>query len=131
MSARRLQMVVIAVLAAIVGYGLLAGDETQENRAHAIGSRLACPQCQGESVADSQAPIAATMRTIIDEQLAGGRSDGEIIEFFRASYGDVIVLDPPRRGMALLLWITPLVGLGLGLVLIARRRRPKVGSTNE
>ena len=96
------------------------------DRAYAIASKLRCPVCTAESVADSNAQISAEMRTLIQQQLDAGKSEAQIIHYFRQRYGDWILLDPPKRGVHLLVWLLPvlaLLGGVVALVLLVRRWR--------
>jgi len=105
------------------GYCLLALALAQPNpstpppdfspRVFEIARALRCPVCQGESAAESNAGIAVEMRRIIAEQLAQGKTEAEIRQFFVERYGDWILYEPPARGLTLLIWLSPLVGLGL------------------
>lgn len=79
-----------------------------------IGRQLRCPACISESVADSSAQIAVRMRQEIQEMLAAGRSEREIIDHFQGIYGDFILLEPPRRGLLLWVWLLPVAALVLG-----------------
>jgi cytochrome c-type biogenesis protein CcmH len=83
-----------------------------------IASQLRCPVCVSESVAQSSSPTSVQMREIIAEKLAAGESEAEILAFFQARYGDWILLEPPRRGMYLFVWIMPLVAGALALALL-------------
>lgn len=109
--------------AVIVAVGLWVGDDRTDDRAQALASRLRCPVCESESVADSPAETARQMRALIEEQIADGWTDRQIIDFFVASYGERVLLDPPARGRNLLLWSLPVVGLIVGLAAIASRKR--------
>lgn len=82
-------------------------------RVFEIARELRCPVCQGESAAESNAGIAVEMRRIIAEQLAEGKSEAEIRQFFVQRYGDWILYEPPARGLTLWVWLSPLIGLGL------------------
>ncbi|GIW34752.1 MAG: hypothetical protein KatS3mg072_2085 [Meiothermus sp.] len=82
-------------------------------RVFEIARALRCPVCQGESAAESNAGIAVEMRRIIAEQLAEGKSEAEIRQFFVQRYGDWILYEPPARGLTLWVWLSPLIGLGL------------------
>jgi cytochrome c-type biogenesis protein CcmH len=76
-------------------------------------------------VAESNADLAHDMRRLIAEQLAAGRSDAEIIDYFRARYGDFVLMSPPRQGSGAPLWWAPLALLvlaGGGAFLYLRRR---------
>jgi cytochrome c-type biogenesis protein CcmH len=83
-----------------------------------------CPACSGETVADSQAPVAVNIRKQIARKVAEGESDDEIREDLAATYGDRVILNPPKSGIAGLVWVLPvavLVAAFAGLVLAFRR----------
>jgi cytochrome c-type biogenesis protein CcmH len=70
--------------------------------------RLKCPICAGESLAGSQTDLAKNLRLRIDEEIAAGSTDDEIIAIFVANYGEQVLLDPPRTGWGIALWAVPL-----------------------
>lgn len=110
----------------LIFFGLMAfAQETQlEQRVFEIGRDLRCPVCTSESVADSNAEIAVQMRDIIQQKLEEGESEAQIKAYFQASYGDWILLEPPKRGIHLLVWLLPtLVGLAgvTTLILLIKR----------
>lgn len=108
---------------AVVLVGLVMGDDGEADRAQRLAEGLRCPVCTSESVADSNAQTAVEMRVIIDEQIADGRSDDQIRDFFVAAYGDWIITDPPPRGRTLILWALPVAMLGIGIVVVLSRVR--------
>ena len=114
---------VMAVLAVVVVAGIVMGEETESDRAEALGERIKCPVCQGEPIGDSPSETARAMMDIVEERIEAGESDQQIIDYFTARYGDGILLDPPFAGRTLLLWILPFVALAAGIVLILGRRR--------
>ena len=114
-------------LAAIVVVGIAVGDPTPQDRVQALGSRIKCPVCQGEAIADSPSETATAMMEVVAEQVDQGRADDEIFEYFRVRYGDGILLDPPFRGRTLLLWLLPVAALGVGVVMILGRRQSTAG----
>ena len=123
-QARRwLAGIVTVALAAVVLFGFVDGEPSDPDRVAALGSRIRCPVCQGEPIADSPAETAEAMMRIVEERVAAGETDAQIVEYFRSRYGDWVVLDPPFRGATLFLWLLPLVALGAGVVLIAGRVR--------
>ncbi|MGH3738753.1 MAG: cytochrome c-type biogenesis protein CcmH [Micromonosporaceae bacterium] len=132
MNVRRLVLTGLAVLAlAVGGAGLWQSSReppprTPDAVAQEVAESLRCPTCQGLSVADSNAPMAAGMRRIIREQAEAGRSPEEIRGYFTQRYGEWILLDPPRRGLTWLLWLLPVLAVPAGAVLAARaaRKRP-------
>jgi cytochrome c-type biogenesis protein CcmH len=88
-------------------------------RVFEIASKLRCPVCVSESVAQSAAPTSVRMREIIAEKLEAGESEAEILAYFQARYGDWILLEPPRRGIYLVVWIVPAVAVVLVLAVLA------------
>lgn len=103
-----------------------AADVQLSDRAFAIAKELRCPVCTAESVADSNAEIAGEMRRLIQQQLDAGKTREQILSYFRQRYGDWIMLDPPKTGLHLLVWILPLVAALAGVVtlgLLFRRWR--------
>ena len=98
----------------------------QETRAQAIGRTIRCPVCQGLPITESPSELSQSMLRDLRGQVAAGRSDDQISGYFAARYGDTVLLDPPRRGVNLLLWIGPLLALLLGaswLLSYLRRER--------
>jgi cytochrome c-type biogenesis protein CcmH len=96
-------------------------DPVQEARALELMERLRCIQCQGQSIHDSDAPIAGAMRHEVRVQIEAGRSDAEIESWLVQRYGEWISFVPPTHGSGLLLWIMPLLLLAAAL-LVARGR---------
>ncbi|MEV6814141.1 cytochrome c-type biogenesis protein CcmH [Micromonospora sp. NPDC051296] len=95
----------------------------------AVATELRCPACQGESVADSSSPIAVSMRQVITDQLAEGRSPAEIRRWFVQRYGDEVLAQPPLHGASLLLWVVPavvLLGVGAAALRTLRPRQRRV-----
>ena len=116
---------IVALLVIIAGlWPEPAASDDPRERSQAIATRLKCPFCAGESLADSQSGVARDLRTLIDERVAAGVSDGAIVDEFVARYGEQILLDPPRTGWGIGLWLIPVVVAGLGVwgILGLRRR---------
>ena len=96
----------------------LAG-EAMEAEAKRIAAVLRCPVCQGLSVGDSPSPMATNMRQQIRELVAAGFDEDQILSYFEASYGEFVRLQPPLRGVNWLVWGAPVLGLLLGLAVVA------------
>lgn len=94
----------------------LAADEEQ---AQALFREIRCVVCTGESIAESQAKIAADMRRDISERLEGGETPAQIKEYLVSRYGDVILMKPPVKPATWLLWGGPLLILACGAALLA------------
>lgn len=112
-------------LSVIVGALVFDRQRSQADRAQELAERLRCPVCQGESIADSPASMAREMRSLVEEQVEAGRSDAEVLAFFRARYGDWVLLDPPKSGSTLLVWVLPVAAFagGVAAVLAYRTRK--------
>lgn len=102
----------------------VAQDGSLDQQVFEVARQLRCPVCVSESVADSSSRVAIEMRDLIQSQLREGRSEAEVLAFFQDRYGDWILLEPPRRGVHLWVWLLPvivaLVGAG-ALALLVRR----------
>lgn len=119
---------VIVALLAVVVTSLLGAKTTTEDRAYALEERLRCPVCKSVSIADSPSETAASMRRVVAEQVAAGRTDAEIIDYFEDRYGQWVLLDPPMSGVTKWLWLLSLAagGVGVGVLLTrARTKRPE------
>ena len=103
-------------------------DPALEARARALSEELRCLVCQNESIDDSEAPLARDIRLLIRERIKQGESNDAVRAYLVSRYGDFILLKPPFERETWLLWLSPvlILGLGLGAALIARRRAPRV-----
>lgn len=86
----------------------------QERQVQRLGMKIHCPICKGESIAQSQTDISRNMMNQVREMVRAGQSESAILEYFRQSYGDRILLEPPKRGLTSLLWTLPIAFLVLG-----------------
>ena len=116
-------MAVVLLLALGVGAFGSRGPVTDDDRVLALSRVVACPQCNGETVAESNAPAAQDTRAEIDAQVRAGRSDEQILDYVEGKYPGR-VLTPPSTGIAGLVWALPVVALVMaiaGLALAFRR----------
>jgi cytochrome c-type biogenesis protein CcmH/NrfF len=93
-------------------------DETRR-----IAKQLQCPVCSGQPVSDSPAELAGQMRSVIRARLEAGETEEQIIAYFVERYGDGVLIEPPRRGIGLAVWLAPLGVLAVGAVLLWRLLR--------
>jgi cytochrome c-type biogenesis protein CcmH len=111
------------------------GDQSPSARAHTLETQLKCPECQGLSVADSQAPTSRAIRADIKRRIARGQSDAQIRQAYVDDYGESILLTPQDSGISLIVWILPVLVLALGatgIVYALRRNRgqPRLRATD-
>ena len=128
MTGRRWFLVALVVWFA----GVASAQLEMEPQVFAIAAKLRCPVCTSESVAQSSSETSVRMREIIAEKLQEGEREAEILAFFQARYGDWILLEPPRRGLYLIVWILPIaaVVLLLGFLAFFLRRWTRRGQTS-
>lgn len=104
-----------------------SGTRTSEERARGLAETIKCPTCQGQSIADSNAPAAKNLRAEIVRQIEAGRTDEEIRDQIAGIYGEETLLTPPRSGLGSLIWFLPValfVAAVGGLLAAFRRWRP-------
>lgn len=90
-------------------------DPTQEKAATQVMHALRCIQCQGQSIADSDAPMAATMRAEVRQQIGEGKKPDAIRQWMIERYGEWVSFEPDMKGTGLVLWAAPLLLLLIGL----------------
>jgi cytochrome c-type biogenesis protein CcmH len=115
---------VTAGLALFVVMAVVTAPPSPVDRALAIGERIRCPVCQGESIADSPAGLARDMMTLIRQRLAEGATDSQIIGELLASFSGAALLDPPISGQTLWLWLAPVGVTAAGIWAVTRTRKP-------
>jgi cytochrome c-type biogenesis protein CcmH len=116
----------IAIAATVVMViGLLPGESSADPEQRAVGleQRLACPLCQGQSLAESDSQVAEDLKVILRDKVDEGMTDTQIFDFFASRYGGHIVLEPPLLGWGIALWATPLLALGVGGWVVWTRQR--------
>ena len=89
-------------------YNQLA-DAKQEAAARELMHTLRCLQCQSQSIADSDAPIAGDMRHQVRTRIAAGESPDEVRDWLIARYGDYISYEPQVNAATWPLFAIPIV----------------------
>ena len=122
----------LAPLAGAVDSGQRFEDPAEQSRYERVIRDLRCLVCRSESIADSNAALAADLRREVESLMRAGRSDEEIYAFMTERYGDFILLQPPVAPRTWLLWAAPALFLagGIAVVLIVVRRRARAANAN-
>lgn len=134
MSERTRNLVTVGAIAvmAVALVFLVATNPSDADRVSAIGSRIKCPVCQGESIFNSPSQMARDMMDLVAERVAAGDDDAVIVDRILASYSGAVLLDPPVGGATLPLWLAPLLAAGVGaLVIVFWRRHPDETASSE
>lgn len=99
-------------------------DPAMEARARDLMHELRCLVCQGQSIADSDAPLAGDMRSQVREKLLAGESPEAIRDWLVSRYGNWVTYEPPFGTDTALLYLAPLIALlGGGWLALGRMRR--------
>jgi cytochrome c-type biogenesis protein CcmH len=104
---------------------------------NAVAKKLNCPVCENVPLDVCETQACAQWRDLIRQKLATGEKPEQVIAYFRDTYGDRVLQEPPRSGFTALIWILPFVGLVAGvaiLVVVLRRmtaRSVAVDATTE
>ena len=101
-------------------------DARQEAAAQALMEVIRCLVCQGQSIADSDAELAADMRDLVRRRIAAGESPASIRAWLIQRYGNWITYRPPSEPLTWPLWLLP-VALLAGGALLARSRLKRRG----
>jgi cytochrome c-type biogenesis protein CcmH len=93
-------------------------SQQQEERFNQLARELRCLVCQNQNLADSDAQLAHDLRAEVHEMLVAGKSDDEIKTFMVDRYGDFVLYRPPVQENTYMLWLTPLVLLLIGALIL-------------
>jgi cytochrome c-type biogenesis protein CcmH len=100
-------------------------DPVLQARYEELTHELRCLVCQNETVADSNADLAADFRRQIHDMVAAGKSSAEVREYMVARYGNFILYKPPLETGTWMLWTGPFLLLLIAFtsfVAVVRRR---------
>ncbi|MCW7540894.1 cytochrome c-type biogenesis protein CcmH [Aquabacterium sp. A7-Y] len=100
-----------------------AAAAQHETRLQTLAAELRCPVCQNQSLADSNAELAADLREEIRRQLAAGRTDQQVRDFMVSRYGEFVLYDPPLQTHTVVLWAAPFAMLVGAAGVLAWRAR--------
>ena len=100
-------------------------DPAQQARYDRLIRELRCLQCRSETIADSNALLAADLRRQTREMMAAGKTDQEIFQHMVDRYGDYVLYKPPMAPRTWLLWGAPILllvgGAAIAAVVISRK----------
>ncbi|MDX1597988.1 MAG: cytochrome c-type biogenesis protein [Marinobacter sp.] len=91
----------------------------EEQRYRDLTSELRCPKCQNQNIADSNAPIAKDMRDRVYRMMQNGASNEDIVGALVDRFGEFVRYKPEVDRRTILLWATPAIAVGVGLLAVA------------
>lgn len=96
-------------------------DPALEAKAHELMLTLRCLKCQSQSIADSDAPMAGDMRSVVRERIAAGEDPEAVRAWLVERYGDYVSYAPRVTPLTWPLFAAPLALLALAALLLRRR----------
>lgn len=121
-----------ALITAMLSFSSLAIDSEPPFKDPVLQARyerliheFRCLVCQDETIADSNADLAAEFRGQVHKLIAAGKTDAEIRAYMVDRYGDFILYKPPVQTSTWALWFGPFLFLliAVGVVVMVVRRR--------
>lgn len=100
-------------------------DQAQERRYRALVAELRCLVCQNQSLAESEAELAADLREQVYTMIRNGDDDRRIVEYMTARYGDFVLYRPPLKATTVALWAGPAVLAAGGIFFLIAQVRKK------
>lgn len=98
-------------------------NEKDEIRYQHLIEQIRCVVCQGQNIADSNAPLAHDLRQKILVMVNDKKSDNEIKDYLVERYGEYILYQPRFNKLTFILWIFPFAGILAILVFILSKVR--------
>jgi cytochrome c-type biogenesis protein CcmH len=86
-------------------------DPVLDARYRSLIREIRCPKCLNESIAESDAPVAADLRREVRRLIGEGASDNEVKTFLSDRYGDFVLYRPRVMPTTWALWAAPFVFL--------------------
>lgn len=120
---------VVAVILAGPAYAVLP-DEVLSNpaleaRARDLSHELRCMVCQNQSIDESNADLARDLRILVRDRLKAGDTNEQVIDYVVARYGEFVLLKPRFNWRNALLWATPIVVIGAGMLMLVFSTRSR------
>jgi cytochrome c-type biogenesis protein CcmH len=81
-------------------------DPDQEARAREISAGLRCLVCRNESIDDSNADLARTLRLLVRERIEAGDSNTETVQYIVDRYGEYVLLQPRFTAANAFIWLS-------------------------
>jgi cytochrome c-type biogenesis protein CcmH len=85
----------------------------QSPDAQKIYTHLYCPLCGGVRLDACELQVCSEMKVEIQQKLAAGESEQQIIQYYRVRWGDQVLGYPPAEGLNIVPWLLPVAMVGL------------------
>ena len=98
-----------------------SSQSSSDDLVNKISKNIRCLICQGQSIYDSQSDFSISMRLLIRQKLAEGKSEKEIYGFLKDKYGQWISYEPEFNKKTIILWILPILLFIIGGAIILNK----------
>lgn len=106
--------IITFIFLTVTGPALAQNPQPDYDRINDIAEQLNCPTCTGINLADCRTLTCEQWREKIGDLVDEGYSKGEVLDYFATRYGTQVLLEPPRSGFTLILWLLPVLALLAG-----------------
>ena len=98
-------------------------NDAQEALYQDVTKELRCLVCQNQNLADSDAGLATDLKDKVAAFVIEGKSKDEITQYMIDRYGEFVSYEPPLNASTLFLWLSPLVLLLIGGIILVIKIR--------
>jgi cytochrome c-type biogenesis protein CcmH len=115
-------ILVLVVLTALFWTGSAAAQDSvpSDDQVNAIAKQLFCPVCENTPLDVCPTEACKQWRALIRLKLSEGWTEDQIKQYFVEQYGARVLAEPPRQGWYWLIYIVPVVLLGIGIYILYR-----------
>ncbi len=115
----RLALALVTVVASLFAAKVVEaqdGDYPSDDDVNRIARLLYCPVCPNTPLDVCETQACQDWRAQIRDELTAGWTEQQILDYFVAQYGERVLAEPQRRGFTSLVWLLPVIAVGLGAV---------------
>ena len=128
--------ILIGLLLTLLVVGAVQAQSTvTDDEVNSVASGLYCPVCESTPLDVCPTQACRDWRQVIRDQLASGRTEQEIHDYFALQYGDQVLAEPPARGFSLAVWLLPALAIPVGAIVFGRYlkkiRREESGASEQ
>lgn len=114
-----LAIALVLILTGLFYQTAFAQDTTpSDDEVNAVAKQLYCPVCENTPLDVCPTEACRQWRELIRDQLAEGKTEAEIKQYFVNNYGARVLAEPPPTGFNWLVYIIPPVLILIGAVIL-------------
>jgi cytochrome c-type biogenesis protein CcmH len=119
----RVTIFVLLLAGLFTGIAVAQEPTPSDDEVNAIAKQLYCPVCENTPLDVCPTEACRQWRELIRQQLADGRSETEIKQYFVENYGVRVLAEPPPTGLNWLIYLLPPVMILAGAFILFRALR--------